>query len=627
MKKLYTLLMACLICMSAFAAKGTLFVGYPINYDYVYAYDGFGGLDKDTKIGAGVLITHDMVKLYAGATIKGLRIGWADPENSAKATTFLRYELNGENVASGSGTLNNKNDGKWNTVSFTTPVPITEDMKDFYVGYECNLKAGSWGVSNMYPHGQAGSAFLSREGVNDEQGNLLWEDLSEQGTLSIQLIVEGETTEFGAMASLTNFRRSPVGVEGDLGDGLLSFKNEGMSTISSITLKYEMGEKVSEQTVKLTKTVAKGASGTVAVPVCNLGSGDHKVSISQVNGVDNKMVAPVSYYQLGVKANVAAKYTRRPLVEWIESENAWNSVKFYDDYLVPGIVDYRKQVSLLACHFEDQFMTGEDEELDMLFDLCEGDKLKVYVPTFMIDRSQMVNYSADNLCNYVPWAQGIVVPNYISPIYEAALAVPTFATLATTTTLNNEKDGGQIVVEGEIEDGVMTESDELGLVVMLLEDNVESDSQLVDQVKDDGKDDKKVAPRAVRRFGDEKEEGNVYGHVIHHNVCRYRLTPIYGDKLEAGSFKKTYEFFIEDEWKLKDMRVLAFLTMNPKKNGKWRGNVINSWEEAFGEVEGINSININPADATICRDLSGRIINNGSQAKGLIISGSQKIIR
>lgn len=620
MKKLYAILFIMCLCLSAHAAKGTLYVGYPIDYDYIYSYDGFGGLDKDTKIGAAILVTRDMVAPYIGANIKGLRIGWADPTASTKATTFARTELNGEDLAAGTGTLYDRNNGSWNTVNFKTPITIAEDFDHIYVGYQCTLKAGSWGVSNMYPHNQAGSAFLSREGVNDESGQLLWEDLSESGTLSIQLIVEGETSEYGNIASLQNLRRYPIATQGETSDGLLTLCNEGMSSINSLTLTYTLGEKSEEKTIPLKTAILKGKKANIAVPVCNLGTGEHSVSITKVNDADNRLKGTITYYQTAVPADVAERYTRRPLVEWIESENAWNCVKYYDDYLAPGIDSYRDRMSLLSCHFEDQFMTGDDEELEMLLHLCDKDSSKIYVPTFMIDRTQMVTYSSDAICNYAPWAQGVVMPQFVGPLYEAALELPTFASVTAEIDYDEQTLKGQITVSGEVAENILAESDELGLVVVLVEDKVDSDSQLIDEVKqDDKKDDKKV-----RRKGDD-DGSQVYGHVTHNNVGRYRLTPLYGDVItEEGTYSKTYDFELEEDWKVQDMRVLAYLTLNPQKNGKWRGNVINSTEQAFPTPEGIRTTTLSSTTGR-AYDLQGRQLQ-GHAAKGIMIRNGQKII-
>lgn len=623
MQKLYSLIIGLCLTISAFAVKSTIYVGYPINNDYVYSYDGFGGLDQTTNIGAGILITRSMVEPYIGADIKGLRIGWADPENSVSATTFLRTTLNGENLATGKGTLKDNSSGAWNTINFSTPYHITEDFDQVYVGYECKLPAYSWGVSTMYPHGQPGAAFLSREGVNDADGQILWEDLNDRGTLSIQLILSGDVTEFSNMATTTSLRRYPIGTIDQTGDGLLAIENRGMNAISSLTLTYTCGEKSIDHNLDLTKTIAKGSKSTLSIPVYNLGTGSHTLTITKVNGQDNRIKNTLDFYQIGVPADVAKTYVRRPVVEYIESENAWNCVKNYDDYLEPGFQAYRDRMTVISCHFDDQYMMGEDEELDMLFDLCEHDSIYVYVPTFMVDRSQMVLNIYDNVCNYTPWSSGVLLPGFVEPIYEAALTLPTFASIDAEATIDSEKMEGTVSISGEIAEGIIDEKDELGLVVFLVEDNVDSDSQLIDQIKGDDK--KEPFKASTPHLLDDGNDNFVYGHVTHQNVCRTRLTPIYGDGVGiGGKYEKTYKFYLEDEWKAKDMRIVAFLCCNPQNGGRWHGNIINSTELPFTECNGIQHITADSTHHTYY-DLLGRKTNAG--VKGAAIVDGKKVIR
>lgn len=625
MKKLYAILMMLCISAAAFAAKSTLNVGYPINNEYVYSYDGFGGLEKDTKIGAAIFIPRSMVECYIGATIKSLRIGWADPEATVSATTFIRSTLNGEDIAKGAGTLKDARNGSWNTIKFDTPYPITEDFEGLYVGYQCTLPAGSWGVSNMYPHEQEGSAFLSREGINDEEGNLLWEDLHMEGTLSIQLVIEGELADFSGIATPELLRRYPVGKVGEAGDGILTLTNKGMNTINKVTLTYTCGEVTQDHDVTLGTPLAKGGKSTFGIPVYTLGTGIHKVSVSKINGKENKLNKVLEYHQIGVPEEVALKYERRPLVEYIESENAWNSVKYYDEYLAPGLEDFRESVSLLACHFDDQFMNGENDELKMLLDLCANDSSRIFVPTFMIDRSQMVLNTYDSTCSYAPWASGVLLPNFVGPVYQAALDIPTFASVNADVTLDREKMEGSVTIKGDVSAGVLDADSKLGLVVFLVEDNVNSDSQLMDQQKGDKKVKDEPIKRGVKMMADDKDTP-VFGHVIHQNVSRSRLTPIYGDPITSdGPYEKTYQFYLEDEWKLADMRVIAFLCFTPQKEAHWRGNVVNSTEFPFTSCTGISKAPVTKTQAASIIDIQGRRVN--AATKGIYIVDGHKVIR
>ena len=630
MKKLYSLIVLCLCAvLTASAAKGTLNIGYPINYDYVYSYDGFGGLTKDTKIGAAIAVPRSMVEAYLGAEIKGVRIGWADPQNSASATVFVRKTLNGENLISKKATLTDKQNGAWNTVNFDTPMLLEDDYDLLYVGYECTLKAGSFGVSTMYPHGQAGAAYLWRNGVNDKDGTPLWEDMSQDGTLAIQIVIQGETSQFSNMGAVSQLRCYPVGTVGKQGDGLLTIRNMGMNAISSVTLTYTNGEVTKDYNLSLSSTIAKGASSTVSAPIINCGTGAHQLTLSKINGKENSKATPLSFNQLGVPADVAKQYTRRSLVEYIECENAYKCVEYQDDFVIPGLANFKDKTSIIATHFNDQYMMGEEEELSMLLDLDNNDSTIIFVPTLMIDRSQQVANIYDGICARAPWSGGVTLPDYIAPIYRSMTAVSTFAGLNLKASFNKELDGGTVTVDGDIASGILPEGEDLGLVVFLVEDNVESDSQLLDS--DDKKAPaKKIAPAARLDRLAYEDDPVTDRTVIHHNICRCRLTPLYGDNVgHGGTFSKTYEFFIEDEWKPADMRFVAFLCRDAKANAMWDGNVINCAEAAFTDyLEGVRNITTNPIlPSETLYDLQGRAVKSTSFKGGLLIQNGQKVLR
>lgn len=570
--KRFILLLAC-VCASLFgyAASSTVYVGYPIEYDYVYQYDGFGGLDRATNIGAAIVVPQSMLKPYIGGRIKGLRIGWADPGYSPSATAFIRTSLNGENIVSGKGTVKSFTNGAWNTVNFTTPLDITEDLGPIYAGYTCRLNANSYGVSTMYPHGQAGSAYLSREGVNDKDGNLLWEDKSKDGTLSVQLIVEtgGDADLLNNRATLSVLRNYPTGIKGQTSDGNVRVTNAGANAITSLTFTYACGTTTKTHTLNLTGSIAAGGSSTVNIPVYNCGTGNHTMTLSKVNGKENRSANTLEYYQIGIPATEAAKYTRRPLIEYVESENNYTSAIYYDNYLAPGYEGVKGKFSLLCPHIDDQYMTGNNDEIQMLLDLCDNDSMQVMTPSMMVDRSQSV-IGIDNCSRYSPWLS-VYLPDYVGPYYSAMLARPTFARVSVgTVSVDKEKAEASFTVSGNIAPDVLPADDGLGLVVFLVENEVESDSQLSDT--NGGQDDP-----------DEEGSGhNTVETIVHQNVARLRLTPLYGDAVgSSGNFQRTYTCALQNGWNTDNMRVLALLCQNPKNGGRWHGSVINSTEKAL----------------------------------------------
>ena len=203
MKRFYLLMLA-LLTLTLQAA--TVKIGYyKSDGDYFWAYDGFGQPPVDMKFGAAIRITPDMYANYLGADIKGIRIGWSNPDYSSPCTIFMRSELNSkENILTGSGTLQFEKSsqpmmGKYTTIYFDNPdgMKLTEDLGTFYVGYYAEkVKQGTFAIATSYPGGQAGSAYLwgDIESNYDADGNEIWEDDSDKATLCVDLIVEGTFT-------------------------------------------------------------------------------------------------------------------------------------------------------------------------------------------------------------------------------------------------------------------------------------------------------------------------------------------------------------------------------------------------------------------------------------------------
>ena len=267
MKRFYLLMLA-LLTLTLQAA--TVKIGYyKSDGDYFWAYDGFGQPPVDMKFGAAIRITPDMYANYLGADIKGIRIGWSNPDYFSPCTIFMRSELNSkENILTGSGTLQFEKSsqpmmGKYTTIYFDNAdgMKLTEDLGTFYVGYYAEkVKQGTSAIATSYPGGQAGSAYLwgDIESNYDADGNEIWEDDSDKATLCVDLIVEGTFTNKVQPLGLITY---PTITEGKADDGLLSIKNCGTNSVNKLTLEYKMGDEVKTQTVRHAETCHRPCMG------------------------------------------------------------------------------------------------------------------------------------------------------------------------------------------------------------------------------------------------------------------------------------------------------------------------------------------------------------------------------
>ena len=382
----------------------TINIGYPVTDEVIWAYDGLY-LSVDAKAGAAIKVTKEMYKNYIGGTVKSIRMGWGDPGRTGKITVFARTELSDTTTTfctSKPTTVKYTSDGTssystktWNTVTLTTPIELTEDLGDFYIGYYVDVKANSYCISKLYPQGMKGSCYMWRDekGYNyDTDGKELWEDQSSAGALALQLVATVQDAK--NRAEIVSIVTPPIIDDKTAATGLLKLKNSGTNEIKNITLKYSVeskegiegkeskessegseGSESSESVrVNLSTALKAGETTTITVPVKAVGSGEVTVRIDKVNLLANKIDSEKTIRLLCIPSAVAKKYERRSLVEFYESEAVYYVPQYYDEYFYPGYKDYKDRVSLIAHHTGDQFMTGMDEEVLMMQAMTEADE-------------------------------------------------------------------------------------------------------------------------------------------------------------------------------------------------------------------------------------------------------------
>jgi len=592
-----------LLAVTALHAQTTVNLGYKVTDDYIWQYDGFY-VTANMRAGAAIRVPKSMYAPFIGATVKGLRIGWGDPERAGKATLFARTVLGdpSTNFASADGcTIKNDNRGSWNTCNFTEPFVLTDSLGDFYVGYYADLKANQYAFSTVYPHNQPGAAFLWRDeaGFNyDADGHELWEDQSAYGTLAIQLVLTVDTESNKDKAVITSLIIDPVQKTGARSSGLMTIANRGTNTINSIEVTTSLGSEKYSETSRLSSAVAVGGQGTIVVPIYGLGTGKVNIAITKVNGNANGETTSVSLPVLAISGEVAAGYTRHSVAEFFESESSFHVPSYYDNYFYPGYAKYKDRVSLVAHHLNDQFMTGDDEETAMMLAFAHGDSSQVSLPSQMVDRTPQFQYSSVG-CD-IPFTP-IVLPDFSGVIYEEALARPTCVSTDVEATYDTEKGEGVVTVSGHIAEGAMGD-ERLNVTAYVLEDNVYTDSQ---EQNDLGK-----------------------GDYYHDNLVRLRLTPLFGTPLDVteGDYSISFDYFVEPEWKLEDMRVVAIVSRDMDKQGYRNANVMNSAECSLSGFSGLPTLLKDPKDEELF-DLLGRQVKaSGNLPRGLYIMNGKKVM-
>lgn len=580
-------------------ATQTVDVGYvSVKQDPLYFYTGFTA-NEDGVMYAAAQFPPEMMSIYAGGRIVGLRIGWTDFTQSGEAEAFVRTDLQGQNVVSKPCTLKWGTDG-WNVVMFDTPYEIPMNPENTIIGCKINGKAGSYNIATTtLGNKPANSCLITSDYYRHDDGYYEWRDLS-QSFDALMLIAIVEIAEpVTDCASIANIYAPEIFKQGSVGSGQFRIQNRGTNKINSIELTYSVGDNSVTHNLPLSSGIEPGLSADVNVPVYALATGETNVSISKVNGNPNNYDDAHTLPIVAVPEDVASKYTRRPLLEYFGSEGEHHNISYYDDYFLGAYAGYEDKMSIVCHHANDQFMTRDDEDSQMLLDFADGDKTQVYIPTMTLDRSvQAANALTASKLRTV--AYGVLYPTPTSvAVYDEALSVPTFANLSVTNSYNPETAEVTIDVTGYVEPKVLPLGETLKLTVYLLEDNVKSNSP---------------------NWATEAEEQKYGGVYYHQNVIRQQPVPIWGVELDGdGPFSRQFVTEIDPtEWKPADMHVVALLHRS-EENTRYSRQVINCAETAF-DMTSIREISVDGKNTgKRIYNLSGAEVKGGKLPAGVYI--------
>lgn len=592
------------------STSGKVNLGYAQYDAQIWEHDGFS-LDHDSKVGCAILLTRSQIEPYIGGTIVGMRVGWDTSEQTGTYNGFVRNTFNGEDLTSGTATVkysySDTNPG-WNNMTLTRYV-IPEDVDQLVVGFTTNLKKDVCAIPKVAPYGVKNSCYLWVEGDNDTQGNPAWVDMSAQGALPILLTIQDTNGNFNFLPAITSFYYDGVVRTDQTGSALVRLRNNGSVAISSLEITSRQGDDVYSQKVTLSKSLAAGlSSSSFLIPVKCFRSGNVELSITKVNNKD--LTKPISRMvdMIGIPGNVAEKYTRRPLIEYYESENNYRSARYYDDYIEPGIDLYRNgEITYVSQHLDDQFMTGEDDATVLMLALCDNDSSAISIPSMTIDRA----ISTDNISYQLNAAWNptfaTLIGQYFTNTIDYAIQHPTCLSVEASGVIAENGEDLTVTVGGELADAeaCMPEGEKLCATVYLMESAVETDSQV---------------------FWTEKEKEEHLGAYEHANVIREVLSDPKGDVIEnPATWTGTYQTTLDPTWNRENLYIVAFVHRDGKKGG-WYMHVFNSCEGYILDASGINDTKSDMLNgkSSMTYDLQGRRVSRAS--KGIFINGGKKVI-
>lgn len=542
-----------------------------------------------------------MLKPYAGGTIVGIRAGWDTKSQKGDFECFVREDFNGEDLSTGQKAVN----FGWNVITMSDYV-LPENPGQLIVGFTTRLKKGVCSIPTFYPHDVANSCYLWVEGENTSDGKPRWDDMKEKGILPIFLVLKDTQGTFNSVPLVTTMMHNGIVMQDEASDCLIGIRNNGSQAIRNLEFTTRQGEQVFSKKVTLSKAIASGCvSSLFLAPLYAPGSGPVEFSITKANDIDVTQPEVHTTSLITIPSDVASRYLRRPLVEYYESENSYMAPRYYDEIVYPGIRSMLGQVTYVSQHLDDQFMTGDDDATRLALQLCDEDSSAVSIPAMTIDRAISTDNISFQLNSTSSPMFNVLYEPYSTQSYRSALNHPTFVAVEASGALQEDEQTLDVVVEGDIAEGILYGGEHLRLTVYLMERNVDSDSQL---------------------FWSDDEKTEHEGHYTHVNIIREVLTEFDGYELTSeGAFRATFQTELFPEWKTEDLYLVAFVHRSANLGGH-NMHVLNSAEGEISLEVGIHPTTISFKDATVF-DLSGRRLADSRQLRhGLYLVGDKKVI-
>ena len=592
-------------CFETRATTGQINIGYASTADQIWPSDGLS-LDYDARVGVGIILTEEMYSLYKGGKIVGMWVGWDDQTSTSQYDCFVRDGgFNGETISTGSDEVS----FGWNYINLE-PVTLDPMTDNLAVGFYTDLQKNVCSIPKIYPANVPNSSFLWDEKSYDGETEV-WYDSKDFGKMPIILVIEDSEGKFVNMLRIDNINHDVIVTKGETLSAMYTVSNIGSNNIQNIEIKTSFGDESSVELIDFEQALPAQGGGKAILPVHCIGTGEHTISISAINGVIPTNETSFKVNLIGVPQEIADNYTNRPVVEYFVSEDNYMTVQYVEEYFYPGFESYADRITLLMPHLDDKFMTGDNDALDQLIILAGGDKTKVYVPAMTVNRANYFVTSTFNSNVQGTPMMYTIFPDFVSDLYDDIIAHPTFASVDINSTID-DTGAISVTVSGNVAEGVMPDGEDLYLSVYLMERDVYTEDQL---------------------FWDDKESGDNGGVYYHKNVIRELLTPLWGEKLTktGGDYSMTFNTEYYEEWVKDNLYIVAFLNRS-KDNDNMNLHIINSNEGNLTtsgiegnyipnvKIEAVNgAIVVNGATEVEVYNLSGCRVDSSNLSSGVYI--------
>ena len=467
---------------------------------------------------AAIYVPASMLGNLTGGEIQTIRAGMSTRLNIDELSVWIRSSLTGENLAEGK--LNRKQtrvQQGWNEVDLDEPFVITGE--GIYIGYTYHHKSLARAVS-IVGTTPAETAFYQ------DYEDAAWQDMSSEGAISIEAIVSGSALPQYDL-SLTKVSITP-----DLANGLTAYRakaeiaNLAAYDVNGFTVTITGGG-IDDVVQHVGQTIESGRQTTMYICFEASNTIDASEPITAtISAIDN---ADDENQENNTVAASFAAFQRNVLLEEFTTERCprcpGGAVRMNE--ALHANADYADRVFVVCHHsaFNTDWMTQPCDN-DFVWFFNEGGQ--AYAPAWMINRQGRYdqNVASTGEKQAIYWFGD---SKDLMAELDKELTLPTQVMLGTKAFAQDNKVTVSVIgvrdADFSLENALLT--------VYLTEDNVEG---------------KQDSPDGVI---------NPYQH--QHVIRAYNST--WGDAInwEGDTFTANYTFDLDNDWKLKDMKVVALV--------------------------------------------------------------------
>lgn len=485
--------------------------------------EGQLGTTGNSKTGRGTvsaacIVPHSEFAQYTGSKIKAIRIGIATTDGMEDLCGWIRYSLEGEDIASAE--IPNPASG-WNEAPFEGEIALPTDG-DLVIGYSFEQEKSVKCILLAGPENENGY-WVAKDGV--------WQNRSNQvtGSLCAEIIIEGD-----------NVPAKDISVRA-IGDEITKYgndyhatvivENKAMETVEGYTFGYSVNNvKTHTETRDITLTYHQRDTISIAFAsdLTSLGVNIPVTFTAETKDdgytSDNSATVMLSTYKDSVEHKL--------LLEEFSTEmcpNCPRAIETIATVMAEGFDEHTIQITHHVGYGTDWLTVEEDEAYMWLYG-SEG----TYAPAGMFNRTNDPRYhvagGSDN--KDVP-VFGIGYADTFRPAISAAVATPAFIEVTPTATFNATNRELTVSVDMERMPVFEAQCKEPLLTVILTEDSILAHSQA----------------------------GYNSSTFRHRHVYRKCLSDIWGDKLAWNGDKAhaEYTYILPDDWNEKYVEAVAFI--------------------------------------------------------------------